>query len=57
MYFPDLKMGIGADVPGGFEDWDMTSYAVQAIASGIYLFTVEDTQTGKVQVGKFVVIK
>ena len=45
------------DPDKGYEDWDMTSYAVQAIASGIYLFTVEDTQTGKVQVGKFVVIK
>ena len=45
------------DPETGFEDWDMTSYVVQAIASGIYLFTVEDTRTGKAQIGKFVVIK
>ncbi|GAB4366389.1 MAG: hypothetical protein Kow0042_06220 [Calditrichia bacterium] len=41
----------------GFEDWNLTSSVGQAIASGIYLFTVEDLNTGKVQVGKFVVIK
>ena len=45
------------DIARGFEDWDMTSYVAQAIASGIYLFTVEDSNTGKIQVGKFVVIK
>ena len=40
-------MGIGADAPGGFEDWDMTSYVVQTIASSIYLFSAEDIRTGK----------
>jgi len=54
----DLVETIVHDDPEkGFEDWDMTSYVRQAIASGIYLFTVEDTRTGEVQVGKFVVIK
>lgn len=41
----------------GYEDWNLTSSIGQAISSGIYLFTVEDKKTGKVQVGKFVVIK
>ncbi len=41
----------------GYEDWNLTSDIGQAISSGIYLFTVEDTQSGKVQVGKFIVIK
>lgn len=41
----------------GYEDWNLTSSVGQAIASGIYLFTVTDDKTGKVQVGKFVVIK
>ena len=41
----------------GYEDWNLTSSVGQAISSGIYLYTVEDTKTGKVQVGKFVVIK
>jgi hypothetical protein len=41
----------------GFEDWNLTSDIGQAVASGIYLFTVEDNNTGNVQVGKFVIIK
>jgi len=41
----------------GYEDWNLTSYVNQAIASGLYLFTVEDTQTGNKEVGKFVIIK
>ncbi len=41
----------------GYENWNMTSDVGQAIASGIYLFTVEDLTNGKGQVGKFVVIK
>ena len=41
----------------GYEDWNLTSYVGQAIASGIYLFTAEDKSNGDVQVGKFVIIK
>lgn len=41
----------------GYEDWNLTSDVGQAVASGIYLFTVEDRKTGDVQVGKFVIIK
>jgi hypothetical protein len=41
----------------GYEDWNLTSSVGQAIASGIYLFTVEDKNNGQVQVGKFVIIK
>lgn len=41
----------------GYEDWNLTSSVGQAISSGIYLFTVEDLNTGKVQVGKFIIIK
>ncbi|MCK4577643.1 MAG: hypothetical protein KAU50_02560 [Candidatus Marinimicrobia bacterium] len=44
--------------PGkGYEDWDLTSSVGQSVSSGIYLFTVQDTNTGEVQVGKFVIIK
>ena len=38
------------------KSWDMLSRNIQAIASGIYLFTVE-TPTGDRQVGKFIVVK
>jgi hypothetical protein len=41
----------------GYEDWNLTSTVGQAIASGIYLFSVEDYRTGNVQMGKFIVIK
>jgi len=41
----------------GYQDWNLTSSVGQAIASGIYLFTVEDLVLHEVQVGKFVVIK
>jgi hypothetical protein len=41
----------------GYEDWNLTSHVGQTIASGIYLFTAKDLGTGRVQVGKFVVIK
>jgi len=45
------------DPSRGYEDWNLTSSVGQAVASGIYLFTVEDKKTGDVQVGKFVIIK
>jgi hypothetical protein len=41
----------------GYEDWNLTSHVGQAVASGIYLFTCEDLNNGKIQVGKFVIIK
>jgi len=41
----------------GIKDWNLTSKVGQTVASGIYLFTVEDKKNGKVQVGKFVIIK
>ena len=41
----------------GYENWNLTSHVNQAIASGVYLYTVENLTTGEVQVGKFVIIK
>jgi len=41
----------------GYEDWNLTSHVGQAISSGLYLFTCQDLNNGKVQVGKFVIIK
>lgn len=43
--------------PGGEHAWDMVTENDQAIATGLYLFTVKDEDSGKVQRGKFVVIK
>jgi hypothetical protein len=54
----DLVYTILHDNPDkGFEDWNLTSSIGQAVASGIYLYTVEDLNNGNVQVDKFVIIK
>ena len=42
---------------GSMFAWDLISRFNQAVASGLYLYSVEDASTGKRQVGKFVIIK
>jgi hypothetical protein len=42
---------------GGEHAWDLISNHDQAIASGLYLFTVKDEETSKIYSGKFLVIK
>lgn len=42
---------------GGEEAWDLISDFDQAIATGLYLFSVKDINTSKIKVGKFLVIK
>jgi hypothetical protein len=42
---------------GGEHAWDLITKFDQALATGLYLFTVEDAATGDVARGKFVVIK
>jgi len=42
---------------GGEEPWDLITDGDQAIASGMYLFTVKDNITGTIKTGKFLVIK
>jgi hypothetical protein len=39
------------------DSWNLISRNTQAVVSGIYLFSVEDKDTGENQVGKFVIIK
>jgi len=53
---PDLS---GAEIAfsGGQHGWDLITHRQEAVATGLYLFTVKDFKTGKVQVGKFLVIK
>lgn len=41
----------------GTESWNLTSSVGQAVASGIYLFTVKDLNNNDIQTGKFVIIK
>lgn len=44
-------------LPGGLHAWDLISAYDQAIATGLYLYSVENLQTGSIQTGKFLVIK
>jgi hypothetical protein len=38
-------------------EWDILSRYDQIIASGVYLYSVEDKESGNIKVGKFVIIK
>jgi len=42
---------------GGEHAWDMITMHDQATGSGLYLFTVEDKNSGQIKEGKFLIIK
>lgn len=42
---------------GGEHSWDLLSENGLSLAGGLYLFTVRDKDSGRVQRGKFVIIK
>jgi hypothetical protein len=42
---------------GGEHAWDLITKKDQAVATGLYLFTVKNKDTGDIQSGKFLVIK
>jgi len=42
---------------GGEHAWDLITMHDQATASGLYLFTVEDKNSGQIKEGKFLIIK
>ena len=44
-------------MPGGLHAWDLITSADQAIATGLYLFTVKNLDNGDIERGKFLVIK
>jgi hypothetical protein len=45
------------DTDATHAEWDLISRNTQAVVSGIYLFSVENLDTGEEQIGKFVIIK
>jgi hypothetical protein len=45
------------DLDATTDYWNLVSRNTQAVVSGIYLFCVEDKETGETQIGKFVIIK
>lgn len=42
---------------GGEHAWDLITDYDQAIATGLYLYSIEDRESGKIQTGRFLVIK
>jgi hypothetical protein len=44
-------------MPGGMCAWDLISDQDQAVATGLYMFSVEDRDTGRNQIGKFMIIR
>ena len=46
-----------AQFAGGEHAWDLITRNDQAIATGLYLFTVEDKSNGNIKQGKFLVVK
>ncbi len=46
-----------AQFSGGEHAWDLISRYDQAIATGLYLVSVKDNETGDVRIGKFLVVK
>ncbi len=57
-WFDDFSgIGVPAHFAGGEHAWDLISKYDQAIATGLYLFTVKDLSNGDVKRGKFVIVK
>jgi hypothetical protein len=49
-----------SDIPvlsGGMAAWDLVSRADQGIATGLYIFSVKDLESGDTQLGKFLVLR
>lgn len=49
--------GENVQFSGGEHAWDLVTTDDQAIATGLYLYTVENLENGEIQKGKFAVIK
>jgi hypothetical protein len=58
LFDPTADAAIGAPaLSGALYAWDLITDQGQAVASGLYLYTVEDEAGGDVQRGKFLVLK
>ena len=44
-------------IPGGICAWDLITDEDQAIATGLYIYSIENRETGSIQRGKFMVIR
>jgi hypothetical protein len=55
-WFRDLSVA-NRMMPGGEHAWDLLSDANQNLTTGLYLYTVQDVESGNVQRGRFAIIK
>jgi hypothetical protein len=55
-WFRELS-GSNRIMSGGEHAWDILSEANQNLSTGLYLYTVQDKESGKVQRGRFAIIK
>ncbi|MCP4632538.1 MAG: hypothetical protein GY855_06390, partial [candidate division Zixibacteria bacterium] len=53
----DSYTGDGAIFPGGIHSWDLVTDHDQAVATGLYIYTVENNKTGNIQRGKLMIVK
>ena len=57
-YDPAADLDVSApSLSGGSYAWDLITREGQAIVSGLYIYTVEDRDSGNIQRGKFLVLK
>jgi len=58
LFNPATEVGVDPPILSGtVYAWDMITARGQAIAAGLYLFSVRDRDTGDVQRGKFLIVK
>jgi hypothetical protein len=57
-WFDDFNsLGLPAQFAGGEHAWDLITKYDQAIATGLYLFTVKNLENNDIKRGKFVIVK
>ena len=47
----------GVAIPGGICAWDLITDKDQAVATGLYMYSIENRETGSTQLGKMMVIR
>ena len=56
-WFDQYAAGNNLQFTGGEHAWDLVTDNDQAIATGLYLFTVKNNKNGNIKTGKFLIIK
>ncbi len=56
-WFETFSRDASQIMSGGEHAWDLITNGDQAVATGLYLFTVKENKTGSIKKGKFLIIK